>query len=1750
MSAAADTDETNLPDPLVDRARRLFSFLGQAQQLKSPSVNDLETYRRDGAVHWLHDVPAHASVQLAAGRGTPELSDPVVTVDRIARVDPPMPEAELASWLDGPIDDPHKEPTLLKERYLPPPSDEPDIDGDEQLRRISSDDLPAVDDAFRRFQQEWRAWAAQDLRDEPARTFYGSLFSTYVSANGHPDELELVLGSGLLGWRPDAHPTVRRHLLVTPVKVLFDDATGRLTVSVDETADGTRVELDMLNPSMIGDPQRVNAVRNDARSADAHPLDRDHAGELARRLVHVLSSESEYRHEDAPVAPAPRPVASFAPALILRKRSQQGIVEIFRQIVGQIEATGSVPDGIRPLVDPEHTPAVMAASSGERRDGALVTADDEVFLPLPVNDVQLRILRQVDANAQTLIQGPPGTGKTHTAAVLISHLLAQGKRVLVTAQTDRALKEVRDKLPAPIRPLAVSVVGASREDMSDLRVAVERIAAAAGEHDEDDVTRRITQHVDAVDMLRRRRAEARHRLLEAREREVRVHNLPGYSGTLAEIARRRDLQRPVHGWISQFAIGSDEPPLSGEAVMAWRNQLLDHDLIADEPAAAHRLVDPATIAEPRLLADLAAEEKRAAADAAQFDNLRRHPAYAGVQRLPGRDRQALGERLHELATHLHGLLRRREPWVREALDDVCHDRHQVWVSRRDTVANLVDQAGPLVAALGPAADIHVDGDAGNLVPTAQALLQHLESGGRIKLDSYGSPRVGPLTARAIKNAAVLFERARVDGAVPTTPDHVRALLTWIDGTRLLGALDRAWPAGTVIPPEDTLHERLQWHVTELQLLDRVLTLGAELQQEDRQLGAAGLPRPTWMNPQGLDAYVALPRAAGIADALAEATRPLDELARCIADAERWPDSDPVLTRLADAVRRRDHAAYAAAHERLVRLHQVRVEVHRRADTARRLGAASPALAAAVAADPAAEVWEERLPAFVDAWAWAAAGQWIAARSVVDVNALQGELNHIDDDIRKHVQELAAVRAWGHAVAPTRLSRGSRASLEQYAALVRRFGKGTGQYREQRRAEIRNAMDRCRPAVPVWIMPLYRIADQLRIEPDMFDVVIVDEASQAGLEATFLQYLAPRIVVIGDDKQVSPSAVGVNEQQLRDLGNQYLYDDDFRATWQDPRSSLFDAAKIWFAGMLTLVEHRRCVPEIIGFSNRIAYEPDGVRLIPVRQFGADRLEPIRTVFVREGHERGASANRTNPAEVDAIVDQIEKCLTDPAYDGLTFGVISLLGTGQAKAIEKKLLDRVSPDEWTARDLRCGDAADFQGSERDVMFLSMVAAPAPDRRLTALTASTYVQRYNVAASRAKDQMWLFHSVDPAALTNKDDMRFQLLDYCYGVQNRAVAADDGALPGVVPEDTLVSPFDSLFEQRVCNRLIDRGYSVTPQFPALGYVIDLVVVGAKTRLAVECDGDHWHGPDVYQRDMGRQRELERCGWHFVRVLESDFYLDPAKALAPVWERLAELEIHPSGWTVSPDAESADEASEQPDNGDGDVINESIALVDPELGSDDAWFEDDSATRHDTSVVHVDETPNAEPVETTPTAGPVWGNALAPYEGYRGSAPSLAVSTRGEIIDSLVAIVAVEGPLLGHRLHSVYIKAAAGQRVSQQAAKVLNSAVSAAVRQGRLVQQDPLGESGVKPRTFRLPDQPAIRLRTLGTRTFDQIPPAELAEVMRQAAQVTGWEDIDTVFRETMARFGVRRMGSTVRARLEAVAPLARTAGHFAAND
>ena len=324
-------------------------------------------------------------------------------------------------------------------------------------------------------------------------------------------------------------------------------------------------------------------------------------------------------------------------------------------------------------------------------------------------------------------------------------------------------------------------------------------------------------------------------------------------------------------------------------------------------------------------------------------------------------------------------------------------------------------------------------------------------------------------------------------------------------------------------------------------------------------------------------------------------------------------------------------------------------------------------------------------------------------------------------------------------------------------------------------------------------------------------------------------------------------------------------------------------------------------EIIQFSNNLSYQ--GEPLIPLRQYGAGRLEPpVVTRQVDDGYQKGTTTRAVNPPEAEAIVNEIVRVCGDAAYDGKTIGVISLVGNSQAREIEAGLVRELGPEQMERRQIACGDAYAFQGDERDVMFLSMVSAPGDGRRIRAMTDAPAQRRFNVAASRARDQLFLFHTATLADLS-PHCMRYQLLEYC---QDPKVATSDisgldvpelerralqpGRQPGTQPP-----PFDSWFELDVFLRIARRGYRVIPQHEVGGYRIDLVVDGMDGRLAVECDGDEWHGPDRYEQDVARQRVLERCGWTFWRVRESEFRLDPDNALSDLWETLERRGIFPT---------------------------------------------------------------------------------------------------------------------------------------------------------------------------------------------------------------------------------------------------------------
>jgi len=365
-------------------------------------------------------------------------------------------------------------------------------------------------------------------------------------------------------------------------------------------------------------------------------------------------------------------------------------------------------------------------------------------------------------------------------------------------------------------------------------------------------------------------------------------------------------------------------------------------------------------------------------------------------------------------------------------------------------------------------------------------------------------------------------------------------------------------------------------------------------------------------------------------------------------------------------------------------------------------------------------------------------------------------------------------------------------------------------------------------------------------------------------------------------------VGLEEEKIRSLMSRFLGNQvkTYRPQ-MSPERSIYDLFKVVFAkSAVMLKEHFRCVGPIIEYSKREFYNHE---LRPLRMPKAsERLDPpLIDVVVEDGYRKGD----VNLPEARFIVEEIRSIVSDPNMGGRSIGVVSLLADKQALLIWERLTDELGPEVMQRHRITCGDARTFQGKERDIMFLSMVSAP--NEVGAPLSRDTFAQRFNVAASRAKDRMYLVRSVGLEHLSDKDRLRRSLIGHF-------------AAPFTQDEvrvEDLRKLCESPFEREVYDELTQRGYRVTPQVNVGPYRIDMVVEGHNdTRLAVECDGDKYHGPDKWADDNQRERNLMRAGWgEFWRCFASAFIRRRKDMLDDLLKRLAERGIEPIGAEGAP---------------------------------------------------------------------------------------------------------------------------------------------------------------------------------------------------------------------------------------------------------
>lgn len=457
------------------------------------------------------------------------------------------------------------------------------------------------------------------------------------------------------------------------------------------------------------------------------------------------------------------------------------------------------------------------------------------------------------------------------------------------------------------------------------------------------------------------------------------------------------------------------------------------------------------------------------------------------------------------------------------------------------------------------------------------------------------------------------------------------------------------------------------------------------------------------------------------------------------------------------------------------------------------------------------------------------------------------------------------------------------SLSGWLSLKTKLGKGTGKRANIIRREMQEQMQIAKEAIPIWIMPLDKVIEQYPYSNDpQFDVVIMDESSQSSIISLTALLRGKKMIIVGDDKQISPISVGITIDSLKALQNKYLTNIGLGVGF-DMDMSIYDLAQnVCGSKKVVLKEHFRCLPEIIDFSNKYFYA-NQINCLKVRSKENIIKNPIETYYLEDGTVNDASSNYlVNQKEIDKIIEILRGIENNKLYRNKDIGIIVLQNSNaQIKAVNTAIWQNFNSDFIKERRIKIGNSYEFQGDERDVIILSMVISKKQEdgetRIVKALTTKEFERSFNVATSRAKEQVILVYSINPNELS-KDCLRYKLITY-YNTFNKNENADRDV------------KLNTDFEKEIYKELRNNNIDVTSHFKIGNYEIDFVVNAENgKKIAIECDGDEFKSKEEYEADIIEHDVLTRCGWKFIRLRASQFYINKEKTVSELVIRIKNI--------------------------------------------------------------------------------------------------------------------------------------------------------------------------------------------------------------------------------------------------------------------
>ena len=1436
----------------------LYQYI--AEVVKSIKTEKKDIHNEEWC-YFLEDLPKYSGVTLNYLDNKNNLTNQkILQVEKLPFLEPLAIDKELLEWISGDWTD-YKSPIkLLSEKIIK----ENDAS---KVVNISKKEKEILEKLLK----DRKLWVEEQKKIEVVRNLFDTLYNKYLVLDRDSDILELVVANGLV--------KVPNEDICYPIllkKVNFSIDTEKNIISITDASDNDFITQE-LYLNFLAEVENINLdkvfyLEDKIVENNIHPISKnDTIKDFFREFIHNLNSRAQFIEDLDKKNKESVITIEWKPILFIRKKDD-GKVEAINNIIKDIENGGEIPEYLSELV------GVIGS------DKRTIEQVPDILFTKETNNEQIEIIKSLYSHRAVVVQGPPGTGKTHTIANLLGHFLAEGKNVLITSQTKKALDVLKEKIPTDIQDLCISMLD---DDSSDLGNSVESISEKLGYLNLETLKNEYEEIENQRNELKEDIKNIKRKIFNIKYQESHPIIYNNESITLREAGEflrknQRELDRipgivssgvtcPINNEDLAFLKSGYKKSVSREEekeIELGLNKLSDFwtleefkEMLENKKEIMSRLDLLLKNKKYHINDNLFYVDDKMLIDLDKFKN------YSGIDKIIPEDLKSI------------------EDWKK----DVCiagtensGDR-KIWLEFIKDIRRLYDLTNMTKDQLFKKEVVYKDID----VSTAKKLIIGLKKGierpgfffkhrlRKARKQISDKVTINNRILETLYDCNVALEYTTLIELKENTKNTWNILMT---GNSLLNKSDNKNLYKQLYSYADQMEYLLNWYDREKKtFLHKIENAGFEKLNINKTEGS-----PIYVDEvnQIFDFIPSLEELIAIGKIALEYREVDIKRSEYLVKIENIIKENSHLGReIKNAILNENIDKYSETLEKLRVLSEKEVLYKKYKDLLHNV----KAVANSWGEELENGLFNEKIENIYNVWRYKQISQKLKELAEKPYFNLQADILEKSEELKKLTTDLVTKKTWYNIIKfiEEKDNLAISQALKGWKQTVQKIGKGTGKNTNIHKKNAKEKMLLCQKVVPAWIMPLNKVFDTLNPVENKFDIIIIDEASQSDISSLILLYMAKKIIIVGDDKQVSPSDVGVNIDKINMFRRKYIKGKVANDDLYGIRASLYSIVSTTFQP-ISLREHFRSVPEIIGYSNKTSYDN---QILPLRDSNSSILKPAIIDYKVNGKRDEKS--KINRVEAETIVSLIEACLAMKEYKNSTFGVISLLGDEQAELIQDLIVKRIPATEIENHKILCGNSASFQGDERDIMFISLVDSSEENKSLRLVgegVEGAIRKRYNVAISRAKDQLWIVHSIDKNNL-KEGDLRKELFEYIDSLKENVF--DKTAIENITASD---------FENEVARHLSEKNYTIKQKWRVGSYDIDMVAIYDDKKIAIECDGKTLnHTEEEVIANLEEQEILERCGWEFIRVRASEYFRNPEKAIKDLIIQLDDKGIYPN---------------------------------------------------------------------------------------------------------------------------------------------------------------------------------------------------------------------------------------------------------------